>query len=171
MRKKDHSGNRLLPTFNFQCVINDKIYRSLQRHVKVSNTEWVEQILNSGLHLNYVVNILHINISFVITATKSTWFYLRNNASPILGLKHKEDFLGLHSIEKKKRKREIRINSLLTVLTKRTSQLFFWYLNVLCPGCPILLGGKQASLRGLMLIRKTKSLSTRVPKGFGQHLL
>ena len=32
------------------------------------------------------MNIHNINISFVITAIKSTWFYLRNNSSPILDL-------------------------------------------------------------------------------------
>ena len=127
-------------TFTFQCVLNDKVYRSLQRLLKVSNAEWVKQILKSSLHLNYNVNIHNINISFVITATKSTWFYLRNNSSPSLDLQDIKR-VSLHC-NKKKRKRETRMHSLPIALTKKMSH-FFWHLKVLCPGCPILLGGNK----------------------------
>ena len=127
-------------TFTFQRVLNDKVCRSLQTLLKVSNAEWVKQILKSSLHLNYNVNIHNINISFVITAIKSTWFYLRNNSSPILDL---QDIKRVSLHWNKKRKRETRMHSLPVALTKKMSKHFFWRLKVLCPGCPILLGGNK----------------------------
>jgi hypothetical protein len=49
------------------------------------------------------VNIHNINISFVITAIKSTWFYLRNHSSPILDLQDIKR-VSLHWNKKKEEK-------------------------------------------------------------------
>lgn len=110
--KKDHSGNlvfSLLSIFNFQCVINNKTYRSLQRF-----------LISSCLHLkHYIVNIHTISISFVLSATKSAWFYLRNYSSAISDMKDIKRISYINPLFLK-----IKRNSLIKVITERTSQTF-----------------------------------------------
>lgn len=80
-----------------------EVYRNFWRLV----TQWGEQILNSNLYLNYIVNIHNINISFVITVTKSSWFLSQKQFKPSFGfVRIREDFLGFPSIGKKKEKRK-----------------------------------------------------------------
>ena len=53
------------------------------------------------------MNIHNINISFVITVTKSSWFLSQKQFKPSFGfVRIREDFLGFPSIGKKKEKRK-----------------------------------------------------------------